>query len=158
MKTNTDGESTAVGPKPTSADKKDEALQNRSREKENKSAKERERSAVKPQSSKIDKRAEHREETRTSSSKTKRSPSLKKEKESDSETENLQLPPISLPANETSIGEKSRNNSSLMVATPEGESETTVRQNLFEHFALFSILQSCCSCFLVNMLRNWSEK
>ncbi|KAK2558370.1 Testicular haploid expressed gene protein-like [Acropora cervicornis] len=115
----TDGESTAVGPKPTSADKKNETPQNRSSEKENKFAIERERSTVKPQSSKIDKREEHREETRTSSSKSKRSPSLKQEKESDSETENLQLPPISPPANETSSVENSRNNSSLMVASPE---------------------------------------
>lgn len=74
----------------------------------------------------MDKREEHREETRTSSSKSKRSPSLKQEKESDSETENLQLPPISPPANETSSVENSRNNSSLMVASPEGESETIV--------------------------------
>ncbi|XP_074613423.1 uncharacterized protein LOC141873340 isoform X2 [Acropora palmata] len=115
----TDGESTAVGPKPTSADKKNETPQNRSSEKENKFAIERERSTVKPQFSKIDKREEHREETRTSSSKSKRSPSLKQEKESDSETENLQLPPISPPANETSSVENSRNNSSLMVASPE---------------------------------------
>lgn len=126
FKTNADGESTAVGPKPTSADKKKETPQNKSRKNENKSAKEPERSTVKPQSSKIDKREEHREETRTSSSKSKRSPSLKQEKASDSETENLQLPPISPPANETSNVENSRNNSSLKVATPEGVSETTV--------------------------------
>jgi len=126
VESNNDGESTAVGPKPTSADKKNETPQNRSSEKENKFAIERERSTVKPQSSKIDKREEHREEIRTSSSKSKRSPSLKQEKESDSETENLQLPPISPPANETSSVENSRNNSSLMVASPEGESETIV--------------------------------
>lgn len=54
------------------------------------------------------------------------SPSLKQEKESGSETENLQLPPINPLANETSSGENSRKNSSLMVASPEGESETIV--------------------------------
>jgi len=99
---NTDGESTAVGPQATSPSK--EEIQDKPQEKQDKLEKEN--------------KPEEEEPPRELSP-------VKREKQTDSESEQLQLPPIR-PQTVTSSGTKCPYDSSVRVATPKGKPGTAV--------------------------------